>query len=129
MLSASPIKSGVLLLPLVVIQCIVSFVSGFIVSKTGNYTYSLRVGFILWAIACGLLSTLNPKTPIAKLVGYQILSGVGSGQTFQTALIAIQAGVKRDEMAVATATRNFIRMLGGTVALAACAAILNNSVQ
>ena len=57
------------------------------------------------------------------------MSGIGSGQTFQTSLIAIQASVKRHEMAVATGTRNFLRLLGGTIALAACAAILNNTVR
>ncbi|KAJ5606312.1 hypothetical protein N7510_009093 [Penicillium lagena] len=126
---ASPLRSGVLLLPLVVTQCIVSFTSGFIVSKTGNYTINIWVGFAIWAIACGLLSTISPTTSIAKLVGYQILSGIGSGQTLQTNLVAIQASVKRSDMAVATSTRNFLRMLGGTVALSACAAILNNTAR
>jgi len=32
-------------------------------------------------------------------------------------------------MAVVTGTRNFVRMLGGTVALAVCQAILNNTVK
>ncbi|KAJ5729429.1 uncharacterized protein N7483_003937 [Penicillium malachiteum] len=127
--SASPIKSGVLLLPLVVTQCIVSFTSGFLVSKTGNYTVNIWVGFFIWSIACGLLSTLSSNTSIAKVIGYQILSGVGSGQTLQTNLVAIQANVKRNEMAVATATRNFIRLLGGTIALSVCSAILNNTVR
>ncbi|KAJ5814831.1 hypothetical protein N7474_006608 [Penicillium riverlandense] len=127
--NASPLKSGVLLLPLVVTQCIVSFTSGFIVSKTGNYTINIWAGFAIWAIACGLLSTISPTISIAKLVGYQILSGIGSGQTLQTNLVAIQASVKRSDMAVATSTRNFLRMLGGTVALSACAAILNNTAR
>lgn len=127
--NASPLRSGIFLLPLVVTQCIVSFISGFIVSKTGNYTINIWAGFAIWAIACGLLSTISPTTSIAKLVGYQILSGVGSGQTLQTNLVAIQACVKRSDMAVATSTRNFLRMLGGTVALAACAAILNNTAR
>lgn len=121
--------SGVLLLPLVITQCVVSFSSGFLVSKTGNYTINIWVGFAIWAIACGLLSTISPNTSIARLVGYQILSGIGSGQTLQTNLVAIQANVKRSEMAVATATRNFIRLLGGTIALSACGAILNNTVR
>ncbi|KAJ5113693.1 hypothetical protein N7456_002227 [Penicillium angulare] len=127
--SASPIMSGVLLLPLVLTQCITSFTSGFLVSKTGNYTINIWVGFAIWSIACGLLSTISPDTSIAKLVGFQILSGIGSGQTLQTNLVAIQANVKRNEMAVATATRNFLRLLGGTIALSACGAILNNTVS
>jgi hypothetical protein len=77
----------------------------------------------------GLLSTISPNISPAKLVGYQILSGVDAGQTFQTSLVAIQAAVKRNEMAVATGRRNFLRLLGGTIALAAASAILNNSVK
>jgi hypothetical protein len=42
---------------------------------------------------------------------------------------AIQAAVNRSEMAVATGARNFIRMLGGSVALAASSALLNNAVK
>lgn len=116
-----------MLLPLVLVQTVTSFTAGVLVSKTGNYQLNLWVGFAIWTIALGLLSTISPTISNAKLVGYQILNGIGAGQTFQTSLIAIQASVKRSEMAVATATRNFLRLLGGTIALAACAAILNNT--
>ncbi|KAL1887408.1 hypothetical protein Sste5346_010249 [Sporothrix stenoceras] len=126
---ASPIRSGILLLPLVLVQTVTSFTAGALVSKTGNYQLNLWVGFAIWTIALGLLSTVSPGISDAKLVGYQILNGIGAGQTFQTSLIAIQASVKRSEMAVATSTRNFLRLLGGTIALAACAAILNNTTK
>lgn len=118
-----------MLLPLILVQTVTSFTSGYITSKTGNYQLQLWVGFGIWAVACGLLSTISPTISTARLVGYQILSGVGAGQTFQTSLIAIQASVVREDMAVATGLRNFLRLLGGTVALAGCAAILNNTVQ
>lgn len=36
------------------------------------------------------------------VVGYQVLSGIGAGQTFQTSLVAIQASLPRKDMAVAT---------------------------
>jgi hypothetical protein len=60
---------------------------------------------------------------------FEILSGVGMGSTVMTGIIAIQASPPSHEMAVATGTRNFLRLLGGTVALAAASAILNNTVQ
>lgn len=63
------------------------------------------------------------------MVGFQILSAVGSGSTFMTGLIAMQASLPRDQMAVAPGVRNFLRLLGGTIALATSAAILNNSVK
>lgn len=118
-----------MLLPLILIQTVTSFSSGFLTSKTGNYQLQLWFGFAIWAVACGLLSTISAATSEARLIGYQILSGVGAGQTFQTSLVAIQASVVRKDMAVATGTRNFVRLLGGTVALAGCAAILNNTVR
>ncbi|KAH8084733.1 efflux pump antibiotic resistance protein [Filobasidium floriforme] len=125
----SAIRSGVLLLPLIVVQTITSFTSGVIVSKTGDYRINLYLGFGIWTIGIGLLTTIGPDTSIAKICGYQILSGIGGGQTFQTSLVAIQAAVNRSEMAVATGARNFIRMLGGSVALAASSALLNNAVK
>jgi hypothetical protein len=118
-----------MILPLVLVQTVTSFTAGALVSKTGNYQLNLWFGFGIWAIACGLLSTISPTISNAKLIGYQILSGIGAGQTFQTSLIAIQASVERKDMAVATGTRNFLRLFGGTVALAACAAILNNTFR
>jgi len=36
------------------------------------------VGYALWAIGLGLLSTLDEKTSVARIVGYQILNGGAS---------------------------------------------------
>lgn len=126
---ASPIRSGVLLLPLVTVQTVSSFSSGLLVSKTGDYWWNLVVGFSFWSIGIGLLSTIDENTSLAKLVGYQMIDGIGAGQTFQTSLVAIQASVERKEMATATGLRNFLRMLGGTLALTICSTIVNNIVR
>ena len=125
----SPIRSGVLLLPLVTVQTVTAFASGLIVSKTGDYYWNLVFGFSIWTIGLGLLSTIDENTSLAKLIGYQILDGIGAGQTFQTSLVAIQASVERKEMATATGLRNFLRMLGGTLALTICSTIVNNIVR
>ena len=63
------------------------------------------------------------------MIGYQILAGVGAGSTLQPGLVSMQAAVKREEMAVVTSLRNFLRILGGALALAACSALLNNTVK
>jgi hypothetical protein len=125
----SAIRSGVLLLPLVTVQTVCSFGAGILQSKTGDYWWNLNVGFVMWTIGLGLLSTIDENTTVAALVGYQILDGIGAGQTFQTSLVAIQASVERKDMATATGIRNFLRMMGGTIALAACSAIVNNTVR
>lgn len=122
-------RSGILILPLVLSQIITSFTSGFLVSKWSCYRINLVLGFLIWTIASGLFTTVGPSTSSGRLVGYQILSGFGSGQTLQTTLVALQAAVHRKEMAVVTGARNFLRMMGSTLAVAASAAIVNNIVQ
>lgn len=126
---ASAIRSGVLTLPLMLVQTVTSFTSGIIQSKTGDYWWNLVVGYTIWTIGLGLISSITSTTSIAKLSGYQIIVGIGAGQTFQTSLVAIQAGVERKDMATATGLRNFLRQLGGTIALAACNSIVNNCVR
>lgn len=124
----SAIQSGVLILPLVLVQTCAAFGSGFLVSKTGDYWWNMLIGFTVWTIGIGLLSTIDPTTSIGKLSGYQVLVGLGAGQTFQTSLLAIQASVHRKEMATATGLRNFLRMLGGTLGLTVCTTIISNIV-
>ncbi|GLB19516.1 hypothetical protein AtubIFM61612_009423 [Aspergillus tubingensis] len=72
---------------------------------------------------------VTPSTSAAVLVIFQLLTGLGSGQTLQTTLVAIQAAVKREEMAVITGARNYLRMMGSTLAVAASSAIVNNIVR
>ncbi|WWD17805.1 hypothetical protein CI109_102247 [Kwoniella shandongensis] len=125
----SAIRSGVLMLPLLTVQTFFSFGAGILQSKTGDYWWNLVIGFALWTVGLGLISSVDANASIAKLAGYQVIVGVGAGQTFQTSLIAIQAAVSRKDMATATGLRNFLRMLGGTIALAVSSTIVNNSVK
>ncbi|WVQ97393.1 hypothetical protein IAU59_004505 [Kwoniella sp. CBS 9459] len=125
----SAIRSGVLTLPLMLVQTATSLTAGIIQSKTGDYWWNLVLGFSIWTIGLGLLSSVGSTTGVAKLVVYQVICGIGAGQTFQTSLVAIQAGVDRKDMATATGIRNFVRMLGGTISLAAGSAIINNRVK
>ncbi|RSH92821.1 hypothetical protein EHS25_008267 [Saitozyma podzolica] len=126
---ASAIHSGVLILPLVLVQTTCAFTSGWLVSKTGDYWWNLVIGFAFWTIGLGLMGSTNENSSDGVLAGFQVIIGVGAGQTFQTSLMAIQAAVSRKDMATVTGMRNFMRMLGGTVALAVCSAIINNIVR
>ncbi|KIJ64372.1 hypothetical protein HYDPIDRAFT_133160 [Hydnomerulius pinastri MD-312] len=117
-LGYSPIRSGVFLLPVLVSQSLASWIAGMTVSRTGRYRTIVYVGFSVWAVGCGCLSTVTTSTPKALLVFYMLLAGVGAGQTLQTTTVAAQASVSRKDMSVVTAVRNFIRLMGGTLSLA-----------
>ncbi|PPQ65731.1 hypothetical protein CVT24_011764 [Panaeolus cyanescens] len=128
-LSATPIGAGVFLIPVLVSQMIVSWISGMIVSKTGKYRYIIHSGFTLWSVACGLISTINPDSHKSVIAVYMILAGCGAGQTLQTTTVAAQASVSRKDMSVVTAFRNFVRLLGGTLALAVGGTVVNNFLR
>lgn len=88
----------------------------------GRYRECILFGWVIWAAGLGLFSTLDQSSGIGKQIGYGILTGVGVGNTLQpyvsypsstfqtrthrfSALIAVQAGVGRRDMAVVTAFR------------------------
>ncbi|OJD25871.1 hypothetical protein ACJ73_02758 [Blastomyces percursus] len=124
----SATKSASLLLPITLTQTASSTLSGLVVHWVGRYRECILVGWILWAVGLGLLSTLDQSSGVGKQIGYGILTGFGLGNTLQPSLIAIQAGVERRDMAVVSSFRNFIRNLGGTLGLAAAGTIIHNTV-
>ncbi|EJC99877.1 MFS general substrate transporter [Fomitiporia mediterranea MF3/22] len=128
-LGYSPIRSGVFLLPVLVSQTLASFIAGVIVSRTGRYRSIIYIGFGVWAVGCGLLSTVNASSGTVRPVVYMLLAGIGAGQTLQTTTVAAQASVSRRDMSVVTAVRNFVRLLGGTLSLAIGSTIINNSLR
>ncbi|KAK4331764.1 LOW QUALITY PROTEIN: Major facilitator superfamily domain-containing protein, partial [Rhodotorula toruloides] len=125
----SPTRSGVLIIPQLITTTVFVFLSGQLVSRTGEYKPSIVVGYAIWAVGLGLLSTLDQHSSTARIVGYQLLNGAGQGQTLQTSMVAAQAAVERSEMSVVTSVRNFMRSLGGTVSLVVAATILNNNLN
>lgn len=126
----SAIKSGALLLPITLTQTISSTLSGLIVHWTGRYRESIIFGWVAWAVGLGMYSTLDTEHfDVGKAIGYGLLTGFGVGQTLQPSLIAIQAGVPRQDMAVVTCTRNFVRNLGSTLGLAISATLVNSSLR
>ncbi|KXS13361.1 MFS general substrate transporter [Gonapodya prolifera JEL478] len=122
-------QAGIQLFPLLVAQTISVWSSGMLVSWTGRFNkLCIVVGYILWTVACALQYMLSRDTPAWTVVLILIFTGLGAGLTFQTSLVAAQAAVTKQDMAVVTGLRNFVRTIGGTLGLAICGAILNNSL-
>ncbi|EME78710.1 uncharacterized protein MYCFIDRAFT_50120 [Pseudocercospora fijiensis CIRAD86] len=124
----SAVRSAALLLPITLLQTAASTISGLVVHWTGRYRESILFGWACWALGLGLYSTLDVNDGLGKQTGYAILTGVGCGNTLQPALIAVQAGVDRKDMAVVTSFRNFTRNFAGSIGLAVAGTILNNLV-
>ncbi|KXN92856.1 Vacuolar basic amino acid transporter 1, partial [Leucoagaricus sp. SymC.cos] len=108
-LGYSPLSAGLFLIPMTAGQILVNQTAVGLMtsqSKTGEYQPMIYLGFSLWSIAHGLISTITPQA---------------------------KANVPREDMAVVTAFRNmnvkFVRLLGGTLAQAVGASLINNTIR
>ena len=77
---ASASKSGVDILAFMLSMVIAAGLSGAIITKTGRYWPFLLVSPLLSSVGAGLLFTLTSATPNSKIIGFQILMGVGLGR-------------------------------------------------
>lgn len=125
----SPMNSGLMTLPMVLMHVLGSLVSGRLVTRYGRWKIYPTIGLLLIATGLALLSRLHAGSPEA-LIGVEIaIVGAGFGTSMPTLLLAAQNAVERRDMAVATAGVGFFRSLGGAVGVAAFGAILTNLVH
>ncbi|KAJ7119611.1 ABC transporter, partial [Mycena epipterygia] len=115
----SATESGIDLLPFLLGVVVTIISCGQIVGKFGYYWHFLIASPIFLAVDSGLLFSLDTTTSSAKIIGFQILAGVGTGMGMQNALLAIQVEFK-DNVALlsqATSMLSFAQFLGGTLGL------------
>ncbi|KAI1344439.1 major facilitator superfamily domain-containing protein [Xylariaceae sp. FL0016] len=110
-LGFTPIISGVTLFALVIPLSIVTFGTGIVVRKTGNYLPSIWVGTSVMTLGTGLFISLGPTTNWAKIIMFLIIAGVGAGPLFQAPMIALQSHVDPKDVAMATSAMSFSRNL------------------
>ncbi|GAM88797.1 hypothetical protein ANO11243_068310 [Dothideomycetidae sp. 11243] len=112
---ASATKSGVMSIPLVLSLVVASLISGGAVQAEGHYTPWLLVSSVLTSVGSGLLTTFHTDTGHAMWIGYQVIYGVGVGCGLQLTLIAVQAVLRKKDVATGTAIIIFAQTLGGSI--------------
>ncbi|KAI0879817.1 MFS general substrate transporter [Annulohypoxylon maeteangense] len=125
---ADALRSGVMILPLILSQLVASVVCGALVQKTGYYLPEVIGGNALVAIGAGLTSTFTPTTPLGNIIGYQILMGAGRGFVLQLLVTAIQANCPREDASIATGYAMFSQLLGGAIFSAVGKSIFTSSI-
>ena len=76
-------QSGIDIIPFMLSAILASFISGGVVNGTGHYLSMLLVGPLVSSVGAGLLFTITEFMSPGRLIGYQILFGVGIGVAFQ----------------------------------------------
>jgi len=128
-LETSPIRSGVLMLPMALPLSAISVSAGWIMERTGRYVELLRGGLLLMTLAIGLLITLPSYLNLAMLVPFLILLGIGFGPNFHAPLLALQAKLQPEDVAAGTATFGFVRMLSGALGIVICQVVYQSTVK
>ncbi|KAF2151851.1 putative major facilitator superfamily transporter [Myriangium duriaei CBS 260.36] len=127
--NASPLISGVYLLPNCIALSIGSLGVGIFIRKTGRYIECMYLGFFFMTLGYGLLINLEANSSLAKVIIYQLIAGLGIGPLFQSPLIALQSHVKPRDIAPATATLGFIRQLSTSMSVVIGGVIYQNQMS
>ena len=94
-------------------------VSGIMTTKFGHYMPFILLSVLLTSVGSGLLTTLQPNTPVARWVGYQIIAGYGVGCAFQLPQIAVQTVLGMNDVPVGVAITLFATIFGGSLFVSA----------
>ncbi|KAH0427891.1 MFS multidrug transporter [Colletotrichum camelliae] len=104
-----PSLSGVYMLPSILTQLLSLVISGALVTRIGYYLPFSVLSGATTAVACGLISTWNPKTLTAAWIGHQILFGLrGLGLQMSPGAIAFLLFVENLASAIFTVGGNVI---------------------
>lgn len=128
-MEASPLRSGVLVMPITVTEACMGILAGVIIHRTGRYLEMVYIGVILMTIGNGLYCRFSAHSSIGEIIGYQIVAGLGAGLLFEAPIIAIQAQVSQDDTATATATFGFCRHLATSFSIVVAGVIFQNSMD
>ncbi|KAK5053799.1 hypothetical protein LTR84_001761 [Exophiala bonariae] len=118
-LGASPIRSGVNNLPLVLAASVFAIAGGAVVMKTGRAQQVLMIGSLLTTVSIGLVYTLDIGSSTGKWVGYQLFTGAVMAFAIMHALTIAQASVDPEDIPPVTANLLFFSTIGGAFSTSA----------
>ncbi|KAM0348767.1 hypothetical protein ACHAPU_004206 [Fusarium lateritium] len=121
----SALIAGIMLLPMLGTSAIGSVIAGKI-NATKNFTFeSLLVGSCFMTIGCGLLASVSHGAEDAKILGYMSFCGLGFGLTVASSTMLSMVEVPIRDYAPAQGILSQVRLLGGSLGIAASSALLN----
>ena len=101
--NASPIMSGVYILPLIIAITLSMILSGIFIGSTGLATPAKVVGTAIAIMGAGFLYTFDLDTSTGKWIGFQVVGGIGWGLAFQIPIIVSQSSVAAEDISSVTA--------------------------
>jgi MFS family permease len=126
---ASPVHSGVLVLPILLTEALASIISGLVIHRVGRYLELIRLGTAFLTIGTGLYIHFDTTSFLGEIIGFQIVAGTGAGLLFSPPLIALHSNVAPDDTATTTATFGLIRNVATSMSIVIGGVVFQNSMQ
>lgn len=126
---ATPILSGVYLLPTALALAVTSIGTGVFIRKVGVYLPPMYFGFFMLTLGYGLFIDLDASSSWAKIIIFQVVAGAGIGPIFQAPIIALQAHINPRDIGTATATLGFVRQLATSSSVVIGEVVFQNQMQ
>ena len=108
--------TGLILLAMPLVMCIISPITGSLSDKVGSRTLA-TLGMIIMAVGLFLISTLGMNTSIAIVVIYLVILGIGMGMFSSPNTSAVMKSVRKDKTGVASGMLSTMRTVGQSLSL------------
>lgn len=126
---ASPLRSGVLILPITVSEAGAGILCAILLHRYGRYREIIWTGMLLMTLGTGLYIHLGATSSIAEIVAFELVSGLGCGLLFEAPMIAIQNTVSQSDTATATATFGFLRNIAASMSIVLGGVVFQNGMS
>ncbi|KAF9335963.1 hypothetical protein BG006_010107 [Podila minutissima] len=127
---SSPVRSGVELLPFVVVSSAMAVVVGLLMSRWGTYKEFIVSGFATSTVASGLLILFDEDTSKAVVNIVLVLEGIAMGLVVNTTLLGVHAQLaNKSDLARSTSLWTFLRTFGGVFGVALGGAFVQSSLS
>ena len=121
---ASATRSGLIMVPQTVAISLTATISGFLVTRTGHYKWTLVAGPIVAVAGMVGLTGIGVGTTALSVGPVLFLLGCGLGLIFPNLTLSIQNTVDPQDLGIGTSTGNFFRSMGGAFGAAVGGSIL-----
>lgn len=126
---ASPLKSGLLMLPLIITCATGEILTGVFVHRVGRYRELIWAGTCLLALGSGLLILLGTASTLGDIVGFEIVFGLGFALLLLTPRLALQNSVRQADTATASATLSFLANLAKSLSTVLGGVVFQNGMS
>ncbi|KAI9702669.1 MAG: hypothetical protein M1820_006053 [Bogoriella megaspora] len=126
---ASPVDSGVDMIPWMVSNFLSATATSVVVTKTGSFNPPLIAGLAIATIGSGLFTTVFDEYSTGRWIGFEILSGAGLGAARQQYFLAVQAVLPSSSISIGIALVLFSQNLAGAIFVSVSNSLIRNRVS